>query len=168
MKDICLLKYNDIQGEYIYFRRAKTSRTNRKSKPVVVIVTEEVKSIIEKWGQQPQHADTYIFPVLRKGLTPERQHALIKQATKQTRFYIKRIASEVGIKGKVHFQVARHSYATVLKRSGVSYEFISESLGHSKLSTTYHYLDSFEDDQKRETAKLLTAFKKSNKDKADQ
>lgn len=43
--------------------------------------------------------------------------------------------------------VARHTYATVLKRSGVSVALISESLGHSDLSTTQIYLDSFENSQ---------------------
>ncbi|MFR0893529.1 MAG: tyrosine-type recombinase/integrase [Alistipes onderdonkii] len=43
--------------------------------------------------------------------------------------------------------VARHTFATVLKRSGVSVALISESLGHSDLSTTQIYLDSFENSQ---------------------
>lgn len=43
--------------------------------------------------------------------------------------------------------VARHTFATVLKRSGVNIAIISESLGHSDLSTTQIYLDSFENSQ---------------------
>ena len=39
-------------------------------------------------------------------------------------------------------------------------EFISESLGHSDLKTTENYLDSFENDMKKEFAAKLTAFKK--------
>ncbi len=158
MKDICLFQYKDIQGDYIYFRRAKTSRTDRKSIPVDVIITNEVKDIIERWGNKPSLPESYIFPILKPKLTPEKEYALIKQAIKQTNKYIKRVAKKAGIETNVHFQVARHSFATVLKRSGVSVEFISESLGHKNLSTTNHYLGSFEDDQKKETAKHLTAF----------
>ncbi|MFT7249876.1 MAG: hypothetical protein ACI97P_002657 [Arcticibacterium sp.] len=36
--------------------------------------------------------------------------------------------------------------ATMLKRSGVATEFISESLGHKNLQTTESYLDSFENE----------------------
>ena len=54
---------------------------------------------------------------------------------------------------------ARHSFATILKQSGASTEFISESLGHSDLRTTQNYLGSFEDDHKKEVVKALTAFK---------
>ena len=51
--------------------------------------------------------------------------------------------------------VARHSFATVLKRSGVNIALISESLGHTSLSTTQYYLDSFENEQIDEAMKNL-------------
>ena len=51
--------------------------------------------------------------------------------------------------------VARHTYATVLKRSGVNIAIISESLGHSDLATTQIYLDSFENSQIDEAMKHL-------------
>lgn len=47
----------------------------------------------------------------------------------------------------ISFHLARHTFATVLKRSGVNIAIISESLGHSDLSTTQIYLDSFENSQ---------------------
>lgn len=50
---------------------------------------------------------------------------------------------------------ARHTYATVLKRSGVNIALISESLGHSDISTTQIYLDSFENFQIDEAMKNL-------------
>ena len=45
------------------------------------------------------------------------------------------------------FHVARHSFATVLKRSGVNTSIISEAMGHSSEKVTQIYLDSFENDQ---------------------
>ena len=50
---------------------------------------------------------------------------------------------------------ARHTFATVLKRSGVNISIISESLGHSDLETTQIYLDSFENSQIDEAMKNL-------------
>ncbi|OYX08653.1 MAG: hypothetical protein B7Z16_18990, partial [Algoriphagus sp. 32-45-6] len=52
----------------------------------------------------------------------------------------------------------RHSFATVLKRSGAPTEFISESLGHKDLRTTENYLDSFEDNVKESFQKQLLNF----------
>jgi integrase len=43
--------------------------------------------------------------------------------------------------------VARHSYATVLKRAGVATSIICESLGHSSEKVTQIYLDGFENSQ---------------------
>lgn len=72
--------------------------------------------------------------------------------------HTKRIAAKLGIDTKLTTYVARHSFATVLKRSGASIEFISESLGHKNIKTTANYLASFEDDTKRANAALLIDF----------
>ncbi|MEJ7674804.1 MAG: tyrosine-type recombinase/integrase [Chitinophagaceae bacterium] len=53
---------------------------------------------------------------------------------------------------------ARHSFSTVLKRSGASTEFISEALGHSDVKTTENYLDSFSNDMKKQFALNLSKF----------
>ena len=51
--------------------------------------------------------------------------------------------------------VARHSFATILKKSGVNIGLISEALGHSDIGTTQIYLDSFENSQIDEALKNL-------------
>ena len=63
-----------------------------------------------------------------------------------------------GTEMKVTTYTARHSCATVLKRSGAPIEYISESLGHKDLKTTENYLDSFEDEARKEYSKRLTEF----------
>ena len=71
---------------------------------------------------------------------------------------MKKIAKVLGINERISTYTARHSFATVLKRSGANYMFISESLGHTDLSTTQHYLDSFEEDERIKNAAFLTNF----------
>ena len=56
---------------------------------------------------------------------------------------------------KISSYVARHSYATVLKRAGVSTSVICESLGHSSERVTQIYLDSFENAQLDDAMKHL-------------
>ncbi len=48
--------------------------------------------------------------------------------------------------------MTRKLFAAV-KRSGASTEFIQEALGHTDSKTTENYLDSFENDMKKELAK---------------
>lgn len=71
---------------------------------------------------------------------------------------LKSIAGDLKIDKTLTTYTARHSFSTVLKRSGASIEFISESLGHSSVKTTLFYLDSFEDDRKKEYARTLMGF----------
>jgi integrase len=61
--------------------------------------------------------------------------------------WVKEIGKELGLPIDLTTYVARHSFATVLKRSGVSTSIISESLGHSSEKVTQIYLDSFENSQ---------------------
>lgn len=58
--------------------------------------------------------------------------------------------------------MSRHSFSTQLKRSGASTEFIQEALGHPDKKTTENYLDSFQNEVKKQFAGKLVAFK--NKD----
>ena len=163
VKDIARLKYRNIENDRISFIRAKTERTSKKNlKPIVAILTPEAKEIIHRWGNEPLSPESYVFDILTEGVTPDRERALVQQATKNINKYIKKIAETTGIEKHVTTYTARHSFSTILKRSGAPIEFISESLGHHDLKTTESYLDSFEDDVKKQYASFLTSFKQSN------
>lgn len=58
----------------------------------------------------------------------------------KTNFYLKEIASEVGIRKNLTFHMARHTFATTVTLSnGVPIETVSKLLGHTKLATTQIY-----------------------------
>lgn len=158
VKDLCLLKYGNIKDDILQFERAKTSRTKRKVEPIRVTMTDHLKVIIKKWGNKKKDDNTFIFPVLEKGLSAERQRQLIQQLISVINDQMKDITKDLGIAQKVTSYSARHSFATVLQRSGVSTEFISEALGHASVRTTQSYLAGFEDEHKKEITKALTAF----------
>ncbi len=90
-------------------------------------------------------------------MTPQQEYDAIKGITKLINTYIKTIGENIGIPEKITTYVARHSFATVLKRSGASTEFISESLGHSNLAVTENYLDSFDIEEKKKWAESIIA-----------
>lgn len=164
VKDIARLKYRNIQEDKITFIRAKTERTSKKNlKPIVAILTPEVRQIIQLWGNGSNDPGNYIFDILKDGISSQRERELVQQATKNINKYIKRVATAAGIDKNVTTYTARHSFSTILKRSGAPIEFISESLGHHDLKTTESYLDSFEDDVKKQYAGFLTNFKNTDK-----
>lgn len=158
VKDMSLLTYGNINGNVLEFIRAKTARTKRKVEPIRVFLTDDLKEIIERWGNEKKDKSNYVFPILAHDLKPERQRQLIQQVTGVINHHMKAIAKKLEIEQDVTTYSARHSFSTVLQRSGVSTEFISEALGHSSVKTTANYLAGFEDESKREHAKALTAF----------
>lgn len=159
MKDVCLLKFDNIKGDILEFVRAKTARTKRNVEPIRVVLVEDAKAIISRWSNTKQDGSTYIFPILTKGLTPQRERELIQLKTHVVNEHMKDIAEILGIEGKVTTYAARHSFGTILQRSGAPVAFISEAYGHGNIQTTQNYLAGFEDDKKAETVQALTAFK---------
>lgn len=160
MKDMCLLTYDNIKGDVLQFVRAKTMRTKRKVEPIRVVYSNEVHAIVQKWGNEMINGSTYIFPILEKNCTPVRERQLIQQITHVVNAHMRKVADALEIKESLNTYTCRHSFSTVLQRSGVGTEFISEALGHSSVKTTAGYLAGFEDDKKKETAKMLTDFAK--------
>lgn len=158
VKDLCLLRYDNIKGDVLDFERSKTARTKRNIEPIRIPLADEAKTIIKRWGNKRKDGSTYIFPILRNGLSPERERQLIQQFTHLINDHMKAIAGKLEITKNITTYTARHSFATILKRSGASTEFISEALGHSSVRTTQNYLARFEDESKKEKLKALTAF----------
>ena len=159
IKDMARLKYRNIEGDIIVLTRAKTQRETRHNPRIItIVIIPQIGKIIDRWSNKPDIDDQYVLPILSKGMTPEKEYKAIQQTTKMINKYIKDIAEAVGIIQKVTSYTARHSYATVLKRLGVSNEFISESLGHSNLQTTESYLADFEIEEKRKWAEKAADF----------
>lgn len=150
-RDIATLRYVDIQNGRIYYTRHKTG------KEITCKLMPCANEIIRKYSQ-PQHADRdYIFPILdnRIHLTELQKFNRIHKVLQHVNIQLKELGRLADIKTPLTTYVARHTYATVLKRSGVNIAIISESLGHSDLSTTQIYLDSFENTQIDEAMKHL-------------
>lgn len=160
MVDMCHLKYQDIGKDFITFIRKKTEHSSAVKRPITVPLTQDIREIIERQGNKDKSPDNYVFPVIQDGLTHKQKVYKIAWRVRKTNVYIQKIGTKLEIDKHLTTYTARHSFATILKRSGVSTEFISESLGHSNLKITETYLDSFENDHKKEIAKHLTAFKK--------
>jgi integrase len=160
-KDVALLKYKNIQGEYLVFDRAKTERTARtEPKPITIYVNEDMAAIIRELGNKDKNPERYIFPILYDGVTPLRQYDLIQLFIRSINDWMVKICEKLGIDKKATTIVTRHSFSTIMKNAGASTEFIQEALGHTDKRTTENYLDSFEKEIKKEFSAKLLPFKK--------
>jgi integrase len=158
--DILRLKFKNINGNEITFLRGKTINTTKKKKSIVVFLTDEMREIINRVGNPVQLPNNYIFPYLDVCDSMEDEYKKVKEIVKRTNKHLKRITDALGIPAITTY-TARHSFATVLKRSGANLAFISESLGHSDLRTTENYLGSFETEEREKNARLLMSFDKN-------
>jgi integrase/recombinase XerD len=163
VKDFCLLKWGNIDSDMLTYTRAKTQRSKKETKAISVALKPETLNIIRKWGQPSISKNAYIFPYLQPEMNDVEQRAKYKQLTKIINKYMKQTVLEVGINKNVTTYFSRHSFATVMKRSGAKIEMISELLGHSSVDVTESYLDSFEKEQiQKETDVLTAGFRKAN------
>ena len=149
IKDIVNLKFKNIHEDTIQYDRAKTSNTIQNPKPIVINLLPQSIEIIERWCNSNRKENNYIFPILKHQMDEIQKQKVKDQLVKTINHYMKRIGEEIGLEKKLTTYAARHSFATVLKRSGAPMELISESLGHKSLQTTEAYLDSFEDNTRR-------------------
>ena len=158
-KDIALLKWTDIdyKQDVITIFREKTKNSIANKQLIEINLIEDSKKIIQSWGNKNS---IYVFGLIEEKSSPETIAKSVNLLIKNANKYLGRISDNLELSRKITTNFARHSYSTVLKRAGVPIEMISEQLGHSTIKTTQIYLDSFEKEQKKETSKFLTAFKK--------
>ena len=137
--DMAMLKHDNIVDGKLCYIRTKTK------KQIIIPLHDKSKEIISNYSAGYVNRSGYIFPIFSAYHKSEVQRAnrLHKVLAKINRA-LKHIGEELGLPIKLTTYVARHSFATVLKRAGVSTSIISESLGHSSEKITQIYLDSFE------------------------
>ncbi len=132
---------NIVEGRLVYLRQKTKKRIN-------IPICKEANDIIQKYQNQDE-TNKYIFPILHQDIhkSEMQKYNRRKKALLKINNSLKKISEMTGIKANLTTYVARHSYATVLKNSGVNVALIGETLGHSDLKTTQIYLDSFENAQ---------------------
>lgn len=137
--DICLLKYTSIENNIMSYTREKTEGYFN------IELLQPAQEIIEYYRPQTFNSkDSYIFPLFYDThitkLSIHNRHVKMLTIINKD---LKEIATHCGIESELTTYVARHTYATVMKKSGQSIAVISESMGHSSEAVTKIYLDSF-------------------------
>ena len=121
--DMAKLKQSNIQENQLVYNREKTKKL------IIVLLQEPAMQIIDKYNNGKS---AFVFPILSNFHRSEvqianRLHKVLAKINK----HLKEIGVKLNLPIPLTTYVARHSFATVLKRAGVSTSIISESLGHS-------------------------------------
>lgn len=129
--DIARLTKAQVRAGYIVYQRSKTNQYLK------IAVQPCAREIIDKWTV----ADSpYLFPILadcRKKYTVRYDSAL-RAYNKQ----LHELAGRLGLEEGLSSYVARHTWASLAKWSGIKDSVISEAMGHNNVATTTIYLAS--------------------------
>ena len=159
MKDIVLLKNENLTDDTLQYYRAKTINTKKSNlKEISVSLNDYAKNIISKYGNKNKSGKEFIFPIISKNDGAEEQQRKIKNFTSFVNLHFNKFAKKLGFEFEISTYWARHSFATASIRNGASMEFISEALNHSNLNVTKNYFAGFEDETKKEFASRLMDF----------
>ena len=157
-KDIVTLKFQDIKGDTLTFKRAKTQRTNKAQAPSIVYLNDFTNQVIVDYGNPRGKPDDYVFGFIDTGDSATEIQRKLSNIVRFVNQHLKTLAKSIGIEEDVSTYWARHSFATNAIRQGASMEFVSEALRHTNLNTTKGYFAGFEDEKKREINARLMEF----------
>lgn len=157
-KDACYLRWKNIKGDILTFVRQKTKNTTTDVKEIKLHLHDEAKRIIEEYGNESRKPDDFVFPLLKGCKTIEHME---KTRYRHKRVFNKKLATigvNLGFDVHLCLNLARHSFATVLKVNGTPTSFISDAMGHTSSKTTEHYLKSIPTEQLKNISNSLLDF----------
>ncbi len=135
-----------LKVDHIHFKRGSNQIVVYKGKgdkDRIVTINNNLKSIIQQY--MDYHLSVYLFP-------SERGEQLTRSGIQQI---FKKWANKAGLPKRYSIHSLRHTYATNLyKASGYNLRLVQKQLGHSSISTTQVYADTFDEDLEIAVEKL--------------
>lgn len=99
-----------------------------------------------------------VFNIIGKQDNGEVVRKKVQRFVQTTNKWMKQVGVELGFELNLTTYVARHSFATIVVRSGASLAFASQSLEHTNVLTTQKYFAGFDLDAHVHYTKALTNF----------
>mgnify|MGYP001157674593 FL=1 len=135
--DIAHLRKSQIKNRCLVYRRSKTNQCLK------IVIQPCAREIIEKWMVDDKECP-YLFPILYNPL--KKQEVRYDTALRTQNKRLERLASRLGMEEPFSSYVARHTWASLAKWSGVNDTVICEAMGHNNPATTSIYLASLDPD----------------------
>lgn len=135
--DIIFLKWKNICGNSISYRRHKSKQT------IQITITPQIQAILDEYGINKENVDGYVFPVIKPVINPKtdkNEYEQYRVALGRTNRHLKTISENLGIAPSLTTYTARHTWATLAREYGASVATISTGLGHTKEEMTQVYL----------------------------
>ncbi|WP_233788850.1 tyrosine-type recombinase/integrase [Chryseobacterium scophthalmum] len=140
--DLMRLRWDNRNGNCFVIFRKKTENTRKKLKQEIVIpINDRIQKLIDKVGKPNS---SFILGFLKDDYTEKNYDYMHRKVKGKINKSLKEISEKLNLSITLQLKTARDSYATVLSRSGVSIDKISEMLSHSNTVVTKHYIGSMD------------------------
>ena len=138
--DVLQLKWSDFKDGRLHYVMDKNN------KPGSLKVPEKAQRILEKYADQKEHPDDFVFHYLKGFNTfddafslKKRIASIVSQIDKLLKY---RITPAAGIEGKLSMHIARHTFAT-LAGDKIPIQMLQKLYRHSDIKTTLGYQANF-------------------------
>ena len=158
IKDIVHLRWKDIDWNegVIQFVRKKTERANKSNQvQITAVIHPHITEVIQRRGVDDSLPENYVFSIIDANQTAEEQHKHTQEFVRRINIGLKQIAKELNLTKNLTTYTARHSHAYALLMGGASLEVIMDQFKHSSMKTTMNYIDSIDNEKRKDIAKLL-------------
>tara|TARA_B110000858_G_C17772363_1_gene460317 strand:+ start:204 stop:1460 length:1257 start_codon:yes stop_codon:yes gene_type:complete len=158
IKDIVHLRWKDIDWKegVIQFVRKKTERANKSNQvQITAVIHPHITEVIQRRGVDDSLPENYVFSIIDANQTAEEQHKHTQEFVRRINIGLKQIAKELNLTKNLTTYTARHSHAYALLMGGASLEVIMDQFKHSSMKTTMNYIDSIDNEKRKDIAKLL-------------
>ena len=158
IKDIVHLRWKDIDWKegVIQFVRKKTERANKSNQvQITAVIHPHITEVIQRRGMDDSQPENYVFSIIDANQTAEEQHKHTQEFVRRINIGLKQIAKELNLSKNLTTYTARHSHAYALLMGGASLEVIMDQFKHSSMKTTMNYIDSIDNEKRKDIAKLL-------------
>lgn len=136
VSDMLQLKWANFDGTYLNIVIRKTGAQ------LSIKIPNMGLQIIGKYRTEDSTSEDFIFPLLRPTLNmndPVELDAAITSATTLINRNLKILAKRVKIEKRLSFHIARHSFAVMALRSGITIDKVSKLMAHATIKETQTY-----------------------------
>ena len=131
--DMSYLRKTDLVDGMLHYARKKTGQK------IDIEWTEELQEIVDR---NPSYNDVYLLPIIKKTNGKERNQKRYKQTLVNQN--LKKISEAIGLKEPLTMYVARHTWASLARDTGIALKTISQAMGHESEKTTQIYLKNLD------------------------
>lgn len=97
----------------------------------------------------------YVFPILNETHdTIEKKYYRVQRELKILNKNLKIMIKKINPDFNLTSYVSRHSFASILRKKGVSIEIIQELMGHADLKTTEIYVEPFDEETLKKSQQI--------------